>query len=260
MFISPPRRAHRRRFSEPIVFIHGLGCGLLLYYPFVKQLVGTFGGDHDIFCVSLPHIAQRATDEVPTARETALLFKDLLNYHGYRKCHLIGHSFGTIIAAYVRRYCPGSVGHLSLLDPVCFHVLKTVHGVLNSFRTNATTTFLDAGIAYFGFRELFTVYVCLRTVAPAWQEAELTPVEGDAAGAGGAGDKAVGDLIPGKTLVYLGERDSVVQVQTIRRQLLPYANSLRIWYEKGQTHGGFLLDSNLGQKICDEIYRMGTTT
>ena len=50
--------------------------GLIMYFPFVKRLTEQFDGD--IFLLSLPHVSQRMTDIVPTARETAFLVKDML--------------------------------------------------------------------------------------------------------------------------------------------------------------------------------------
>merc|ERR1712194_146568 len=191
------------------------------------------------------YVAQRVTDLLPTGRETAILIRDMLRYHGYRStgAHVIAHSYGTFVTAFIKHTFPNVINRVSLLDPVCFHVLTTITNIMNSFRRS--TNFMDAGISFCACRELYTVYAALKSIAPCWQQAEWVPGEDFSGG-------------PSKSFVFLAENDSVVQVQTIRRQLLPYADSVTVWYEKGRHHGSFLLDNNLARRLCLHMYKMSS--
>lgn len=89
------------------------------------------------------------------------------------------------------------------------------------------------------------MYVCLRLIMPAWYEAEL----------GGE------DLPAYRTFIFLAENDSVVQVQTIRRALFPLVQdgTVKLWYERDEPHGAFLLNPALCDKLIGEIVSLSKT-
>merc|ERR1712167_150938 len=79
--------------KEPVVFIHGLGMGLAMYYPFMRTFVAKFGKNYDIFALTLPHVAMRFSESIPTGREISLQCRELLAYHGFTSAHFIAHSY-----------------------------------------------------------------------------------------------------------------------------------------------------------------------
>ncbi len=60
------RNKRKKECREPVVFFHGLGVGLTMYFPFIRKLVEKFGERYDIFLIILPHIGMRFTDSIPS--------------------------------------------------------------------------------------------------------------------------------------------------------------------------------------------------
>ena len=89
-----------------------------------------------------------------------------------------------------------------------------------------------------------------------WSAAE----EGEGGGKGNdnSDNHTSSSFPPKRCLIFLAENDSIVQVQSIRRQLLPHADRLSVWYEHGYPHGAMLLDPGIGERVCEQLYRMST--
>ena len=66
----------------------------------------------------------RFSDDVPGAREVAANIENMLQVWGLHTSHFVGHSFGAFVVAWVLRYARHIVDRTTLIDPVCFLVLK----------------------------------------------------------------------------------------------------------------------------------------
>ena len=74
-----------------------------------------------------------------------------------------------------------------------------------------------------------------------WMENELKPTE----------------LIPNNTVIFLGDSDSIVQVQTIRRMMMDYRKTVRVLYEvDGAPHGALLLSPAVNNRLMNELYAL----
>ena len=82
----------------PLVFIHGIGAGVICYTEFVHQLAYF---DRPIFLVELPYVAMHMVDHVPTAAETVLEINEMLQTFGYDKAVYVSHSLGTGVSSWV---------------------------------------------------------------------------------------------------------------------------------------------------------------
>ena len=117
----PPKAAPSLLLNkEPIVFVHGVGIGILPYYPFIQQLIDKFGDDRDIFLVSLPHIAMRLGEALPSDSQITASIADMLKLHGFEHAHFIGHSFGTAVVSGLIHQQPSLVWMATLIDPIPF--------------------------------------------------------------------------------------------------------------------------------------------
>ena len=100
----PPAGRSRRSMPPPLVFIHGLGQGLLNYLHFVAHIQ-----DRDVFLVELSHISMRVWEHIPSGAEVAGFIHTVLQEHNYSRAVFMGHSFGTIAIAWCIRRRPDMV-------------------------------------------------------------------------------------------------------------------------------------------------------
>lgn len=105
--------------ATPLVFIHGIGAGVICYAEFIHQLVSNHL-DRPIFLVELPYVAMHMVDQVPTAKETVMEMTSMLQSHGYEKAVFISHSLGTGVTSWIMNINPDIIGGLVLIDPICF--------------------------------------------------------------------------------------------------------------------------------------------
>merc|ERR1711964_657069 len=71
-----------------------------------------------IFLVDTAAISMRFADDVPCAREMAANMVNMLEVWGFDSAHFVGHSFGTIVVAWVLRYQREHVERCTFIDPV----------------------------------------------------------------------------------------------------------------------------------------------
>ena len=106
-------RPHRSSSKLPIVFIHGIGIGLLPYIPFLRELAAQ-DPDVGILAIEILPICMHITEE-PLARDAMCdAITRILNAHGLRRIVLAGHSYGTAVSAYLLRQQWGSVDRPSI--------------------------------------------------------------------------------------------------------------------------------------------------
>lgn len=84
----------------PIVFIHGIGMGLLHYIGLVARLPR----EVDVFLLDWPHISMRIADEVPTIEDTVACVNMVLVKHNHSQACFVAHSLGTAALSYVSEW------------------------------------------------------------------------------------------------------------------------------------------------------------
>lgn len=114
--------------KSPLVFIHGIGAGVMCYAEFIHQLSHS---DRPIFLVELPYVAMRMVDKVPSAEETVLEISEMLHRFGYDNAIFVSHSLGTGVASWVMNMAPEIVAGMIMIDPICF--LLHYHNVAFNF-------------------------------------------------------------------------------------------------------------------------------
>ncbi|KAI8890655.1 hypothetical protein K501DRAFT_168253 [Backusella circina FSU 941] len=86
------------RSKKPIVFVHGVGVGLMSYITFIASLLQST--DSPIFFIELPWVSMHCVEEIPTMQETVDDIHKMLNHHGFDSVVFIGHSLGTSIISW----------------------------------------------------------------------------------------------------------------------------------------------------------------
>lgn len=190
----------------PLVFCHGIGVGVFQYLNFIGMLSERCS-DRTIFLVSLPHISTRIKADVPSSGEMVASLTDMLASWRHPRAHFIGHSFGTVVLAWMVLRAPSLVSQVTFIDPVCFLLVKpdVCHNFI--YRKPATPTQLFFN--FFGARELFIAHSLSRNFF--WFENLLWP-----------------EQLTMPALVVLSGKDSIVPAHSIRRYLAAYKHRHRM--------------------------------
>jgi pimeloyl-ACP methyl ester carboxylesterase len=104
----------------------------------------------------------RLVQEVPSQSEMVVVTRDMLHAWGVTRASFIGHSFGSIVVAWMAK-SPDTremVGSTTFIDPVCFLLCK--HDVAYNFLYREPTTLMQLIIHYFAARELHIAYALSR--------------------------------------------------------------------------------------------------
>lgn len=105
----------------PIVFVHGIGIGLIVYIPLIDQLLKS---GRPIFCPEIPYVSgfrpwQSPNSVLPPAVVCSTM-TEMLAKHGHLRGTFCGHSYGTTWLSYMCKYAPHTIVAVCFLDPVCF--------------------------------------------------------------------------------------------------------------------------------------------
>lgn len=123
----------------PIVFVHGVGFGLLPYTGWARKLLHAARGA-PVMLLCLPFGAQQLGAELgwrrtPAHAEQATWEVALaLRKHGHREATFVGHSLGTTVLTWLCRLRPRLVASSVFIDPICFllHHASVSRGFLYS--------------------------------------------------------------------------------------------------------------------------------
>ncbi len=101
----------------PILFVHGVGLGVLPYLNFLLRLSSL---DRPVVAVEVRHLSMRVCLDVPEEDEVVAGIAAALARHGVRRAHVVAHSYGTFMASRLVQLHRPVVASMTLLDPVCF--------------------------------------------------------------------------------------------------------------------------------------------
>lgn len=115
--------------KTPIVFLHGIGFGVLPYIHFIISLVSA-EKNRAFILVEMRHVAMRIySNDAPDLTSLAHDIVDAMEHAGYEKGIFIAHSYGTFVLSQILQSRNSSVDQAFLIDPVC---LMTCHPKLTS--------------------------------------------------------------------------------------------------------------------------------
>lgn len=105
----------------PIIFVHGIGVGLIAYIPLIDSLLST---GRPVFLPEIPYVSAFRPWQSPySVLQPAVVcntMSAMLASHGYLKGTWMGHSYGTSWISYMCKYSSHAVAAVMFLDPVCF--------------------------------------------------------------------------------------------------------------------------------------------
>jgi pimeloyl-ACP methyl ester carboxylesterase len=189
--------------TTPLVFVHGIGVGLIAYIPFIDALLHT---GRPLLLPEIPYVSAFRPLQSPHAvlspAAVASTMTAMLASHGYTFAVWIGHSYGTSWLSYMIKFAFQSVSAVLFLDPICF--------CLHQPRLTKAFVYLppDLGqLAYFVRTDAIVNWTVQRSFPWAWISLFLDQLRG----------------IP--CSIFLSEKDTLVpsaQVESyLRRQNVP---------------------------------------
>lgn len=187
----------------PLVFVHGLGVGLVPYFMWIYRLSKRHSGD--LFIPEFPFLAMAPWESVPSAREVVAQLQDMLAAHGHTAAHWAGHSFGCVVIGWVMKMSPSSLHFATLMEPAQFLIIKAE--ALTKILWGLPMTTFEILIRYFAFRELFTVNLLCRNFF--WEQSSMWPED-----------------LKVPSIVTLAADDHIVQSTFVKR-LLEHEKSAR---------------------------------
>lgn len=107
--------------EKPIIFIHGIGVGLIYYIPLIDRLLEL---GRPLFLPEIPYVTGFHTwlgpSSVLSPGAVSSTITVMIASHGFLKGCFVGHSYGTSWLSYMCKYSPNAVDNVIFLDPICF--------------------------------------------------------------------------------------------------------------------------------------------
>lgn len=99
----------------PIVFLHGVGAGLLPYLFLIFRLAAL---GRPMILPHSKHVSMRLVSWIPTVDDMADATAAMLAAHGFTRTSVLAHSYGTMVASRLVMKYPQLVHSMCLTDPV----------------------------------------------------------------------------------------------------------------------------------------------
>ncbi|EPZ32945.1 hypothetical protein O9G_005422 [Rozella allomycis CSF55] len=217
--------------KEPaLIFFHGLGIGLSTYIPLVAGLVVNYP-NRNIILFEMPSISMQLDDNHVLPQEYASHVAECLIGFGLKKNIVAGHSMGTACVRWLDLYYPELVYGRIFLDPICFS-LWTHHIAYNALYREPSN-FHEAFIRYVGMSEA-GIATYLHRYFVWFQNTYFT------------------DELPERSVIYLSEKDDIIDTPMILRYLKKNWNpSRKIVLVKAFHHGQIVASPELIKIISD---------
>ena len=202
----------RDTLVTPIVFVHGLGVGLLPYLAFVRDLQrrlaspehAASSGARALVLIEFEAVAGKMFAPCPTRREMVDAVDEILLEHKYATCAFVGHSFGTVPTAWLAVDLAPRCVACAFLDPACFLVHHV--NVLRSICFNVDETVGDELTSYYIRHEYF-MQAYLRRYFWWWQNILFA------------------EELPAPTLVVVSGGDDIVPAAAVERYFAELPNT-----------------------------------
>ncbi len=109
----------KRMIKPPVFVVCGIGIGVTMYLKVING-IRIKDPDRTIIVLDLPHISLKLVHQIPSFSQTLEAIDNIYKKHELTTCSWFGHSYGSIITAWVVKERPHYINKISLVDPVCF--------------------------------------------------------------------------------------------------------------------------------------------
>ncbi|KAI8384936.1 Alpha/Beta hydrolase protein [Radiomyces spectabilis] len=226
------------RDLKPIIFIHGIGAGLMCYGRFLRMLMSL---DAPIFCIELSFVAMRCVEDVPTMQETIRDFEKMLQHHGFENAIFVSHSLGTAVTAWTLKYLRERVAGVVFIDPICF--MLHYKDLCVNFVYRIPTTASQSIIKYFASTELYISYYISRHFH--WFQTALFLAPEDTA------KSPITIHMPERTTVFLSEKDNIIDSSRVAAYLQEH--QIKMTLMENLDHASFLINAGWERRIVETV-------
>ena len=152
-------RPHSSKTRLPIVYVHGIGIGLIPHVRFLHELDQALNsneksdGEVGILAIEILQVSTRLTTGILRREEFLQQLTQVLDFHGYRRFVLASHSYGSVPSTHILQHQPLAkrvVGTL-FIDPVT--VLLHMPDVAYNFTVRRPKTATEWQLWYFASKD-----------------------------------------------------------------------------------------------------------
>ena len=152
-------RPHTSKTRLPIVYIHGIGIGLVAQVGFLRELDKALNEGHPedgevgILAIEILQISSRLMTAIPTRAQSLEQLTAILDFHGYDRFVLCSHSYGSVLSTHIlnNSALASRVSSTLLVDPVT--VLLHMPDVAYNFTVRNPKTAAEWELWYFASKD-----------------------------------------------------------------------------------------------------------
>lgn len=120
-------RDHTSKTRLPVIYLHGIGIGLLPHIAFLEEMRSALNAGSNIddqvgiLAIETLQISSRLTTSIPRSAEFVSQLTTIVDYHfGPGRFVLVAHSYGTVLStAILRDFCLSSrISGTLFIDPI----------------------------------------------------------------------------------------------------------------------------------------------
>lgn len=215
---------------KAVVFLHGVGIGLLPYILFLLRVAAC---NQPVVAFEFKHLSMRLCGDIPRIEDLMSGMIAALDLHDARQVSVVGHSYGTLLASrFVQRF-PNRVAGLCVIDPVCFCMFSwdLIQNFLYEPPKEASQL-----VTWFVSREFHTSASVSRHFF--WTMLNLWPED-----------------VPSRTLVVLSDNDQLISVASVNTMLHNNTEAI-VLKHPSHAHAGFLGDAAWQDELLAKFLRM----
>lgn len=160
-------RPHTSKTRLPIVFLHGIGIGLMPYSKWLSDIntedpLGPSDGTIGILAIELMPISFRITRPLPSPESLVHQINSILIHHGLSRVVLSSHSYGTVLAAHLLKspLTAPKIGPTLFIDPIPF--LLHLPDVAYNFTARHPRYANEHQLWYFASMDMMVAYTLAR--------------------------------------------------------------------------------------------------
>lgn len=195
-------RPHTSKNRLPLLYIHGIGIGIITYTDFFADLVNKDSARPDnqigILAIEIMPISFRITDPALHSQQMVRQINQILKTHGWneRKFVIAANSYGTIIATHLLRSLSisSSINSMVLIDPVTVWV--HMGDVAYNFTAKKPVSASEHQLHYFACTDIGAAHTVTRRFV--WNENVLWKDE--------LKERKTGLVVSGRDVILDGER------------------------------------------------------
>lgn len=225
----------------PVIFLHGVGFGVLPYFHFISSLL-SLDESRAFILVEMRHVAMRlCPDDAPDLMSLAIDIVDTMEDMGYARGTFIAHSYGSFVLSQILQSRNSSVEKVCLIDPVSLmtcHPKLTSNFVYRSFQglSLSSKRFMDL-IQFVFSRDLTLAQTFCRRFNG--MEVMIWP-----------------DDLPkhAKNIIVLSGKDPLIPTSLVREQFKE-VNHAKVVVNDHHTHGQFLYDFKYLNYLVHHVFK-----